>query len=138
MPGKGDPSGPTTPLDGFLDLPEDSLFTADDYTRMYRVAASETGHIILGLLHEEGQLSERTLKSRAGENADEFQAVLKQLQRAALITQRKGPHLEDSSYSISRLGKVVLMHGPKRGISILATEEECIEATYRDRDSDSH
>lgn len=138
MPRKRDPSAPNTPPDVSLDLPEDSLFTADDYARMYRVAASETGHTILRLLHKEGQLSERNLKSRAGDNADEFQAVLKQLQRVALITHRKGPHLEDSSYSISRLGKVVLMHGAKRGISILATEEECINATYRDRTSDSH
>lgn len=135
MTGKDDCFGPNAPQEVSLDLPDDNLFSADDYAQMYRVAASEHGNTILTLLHKEGPLSKRDLQSRTGCDADESQAVLKELQRVALITARKAPGLEKESshsYSITRLGEVVLIHGPNLGISILATEEEYIEATYQE------
>lgn len=117
-----------------IDLPEDSLFTLDDYLEMYDVASSKPAFSILCALSEEQRLSAGELSEILEREGNELHYYLRKLKRSALIRNRRDPNTgtEDpySYYTLTDLGQTVLTHGLKTGIEKLAAEEAKIDDTY--------
>ncbi|MFC4989380.1 MarR family transcriptional regulator [Saliphagus infecundisoli] len=126
----GDDDTPTLEID----LPEDSLFTVEDYLEMYDVASSEPAFRILCTLSEEQRLSASELASALDREGNELHYYLRKLKRSALIANRRDPNTgtEDpySYYTLTDLGQTVLTHGLKTGIEKLAADEATIHDTY--------
>ena len=117
-----------------IELPEESLFTLDDYLDMYRVAATRPGFAILTLLQAEERLSTSELSQALDRESNKLHYHLRKLKDAALIRNRRDPNTgtEDvySYYMLTDLGHTVLTHGVKTGVEKLAAEEHEIQERY--------
>lgn len=134
------PDGGTLPEKGDgglalgVDLPEDSLFTLEEYLEMYAVAASEPAFTILSALSEVGRLSASELSMVLGREGNDLHYYLRKLKRSALVRNRRDPNTGTeepySYYVLTDLGRVVLTEGLKTGIKRLAAEEATINQKY--------
>lgn len=119
-----------------VDLPEDSLFTLEDYLEMYQVASSDPAFSILTALSEEGRLSANELSMMLGREGNELHYYLRKLKRSGLIRNRRDPNTGTeepySYYVLTDLGHTVLTEGLKTGIKKLAAEEATISEKYDD------
>ncbi|MDJ1434511.1 helix-turn-helix domain-containing protein [Halostagnicola sp. A-GB9-2] len=119
-----------------VDLPEDSLFTLEEYLEMYDVASSEPAFSILCALSEEERLSAGELSEALDRDGNELHYHLRKLKRTALIRNRRDPNTgtEDpySYYALTDLGETVLTHGVKAGVEKLAAEEATISDKYEE------
>jgi len=117
-----------------IELPEESLFTLDDYLNMYRVASTRPGFTILTLLQAEERLSTSELSQALDRESNKLHYHLRKLKDAALIRNRRDPNTgtEDvySYYMLTDLGHTVLTHGVKTGVEKLAAEEHEIQERY--------
>lgn len=117
-----------------IELPEESLFTLDDYLNMYRVASTRPGFTILTLLRAEKRLSTSELSQALDRESNKLHYHLRKLKDAALIRNRRDPNTgtEDvySYYMLTDLGHTVLTHGVKTGVEKLADEEHEIQERY--------
>jgi len=117
-----------------VDLPEDSLFTLEEYLDMYRVAASEPAYQILRALSEEGRLSASELSMLLDREGNELHYHLRKLKRLALVRNRRDPNTGTeetySYYTLTDLGHTVLTEGLGTGIEQLAREEATISEKY--------
>jgi predicted transcriptional regulator len=115
-------------------LPEESLFTLDDYLEMYRIASSRPGFAILTLLQTEGRLSTNELSEALNRESNKLHYHLRKLKDTALIRNRRDPNTgnEDvySYYMLTDLGHTVLTQGVKTGVEKLAAEEHDIQEQY--------
>lgn len=118
-----------------VDLPEDSLFTLEEYLEMYDVASSEPAFAILCALSEEGQLSASELSMMLGREGNDLHYYLRKLRRVALVRNRRDPNTGTeepySYYTLTDLGHTVMTEGLKTGIEKLAAEEATISEKYR-------
>jgi|GEM_PF-2878565 predicted transcriptional regulator len=117
-----------------IELPEESLFTLDDYLEMYRIASSRPGFAILTLLQTEGRLSTNELSEALNRESNKLHYHLRKLKDTALIRNRRDPNTgtEDvySYYMLTDLGHTVLTQGVKTGVEKLAAEEHDIQEQY--------
>lgn len=117
-----------------IELPEESLFTLDDYLDMYRVASTRPGFAILTLLQTEERLSTSELSQALDRESNKLHYHLRKLKDAALIRNRRDPNTgtEDvySYYILTNLGHTILTHGVKTGVEKLAAEEHEIQERY--------
>lgn len=131
--GGGDGDGELT-LD--VNLPEDSLFTLDDYLEMYKVATSKPAFNILRALKAEGKLSTSELETMLDREGNDLHYYLRKLKRSALIRNRRDPNTGTeetySYYELSDLGHVILTEGLETGVEKLAAEEATITEKYSD------
>ncbi|WP_241432766.1 helix-turn-helix domain-containing protein [Natrinema pellirubrum] len=115
-------------------MPEDSLFTLEEYLEMYSVAASEPAFKILTALSEEDRLSESELSKMLDREGNELHYYLRKLKRSALVRNRRDPNTGTeepySYYTLTDLSEIVLEYGLKEGIEKLAKEEADISDTY--------
>lgn len=122
------------PLSVDVDLPEDSLFTVEEYLEMYETAASEPAFSILCALSEEGRLSASELESALDREDNGLHYYLRKLKRSALVRNRRDPNTGTeetySYYELTDLGHVVLTEGLVTGIKKLAAEEATISEKY--------
>lgn len=130
----GDSGGDETNVALDIDLPEDSLFTLEEYLEMYDVASSEPAFSILCALSEADRLSAGELSDALERDGNKLHYHLRKLKRSALIRNRRDPNTgtEDpySYYVLTDLGETVLTHGIKTGIEKLAAEEATITDEY--------
>jgi DNA-binding MarR family transcriptional regulator len=130
--GASDPD--STLLQG-IQLPEDSLFTLDDYLEMYTVASSKPAFAILMALDEASRLSTSELEDRLDREGNELHHYLRRLKRSALIRNRRDPNTGTetpySYYELTDLGRVILTEGVKTGVQKLARQEHDIAQQYK-------
>jgi len=112
------------------EVPEDSLFTIEEYLEMYKVAASEPAFSILCALSEEDKLSASELGIMLGREDNDLHYYLRKLKRSALIRNRRDPNTGTeetySYYELTDLGHVILTEGMATGIQELVKEEATI------------
>lgn len=117
-----------------VELPEDSLFTLEEYLEMYRVAASEPAFGILRALSREGELSASELSTALDREDNDLHYYLRKLKRSALVRNRRDPNTGTeetySYYELTDLGHVVLTEGIGTGVEKLAAEEATISEQY--------
>lgn len=117
-----------------VDLPEDSLFTLEEYLEVYDVASSEPAFSILCALSEEGRLSASELSMMLDREGNDLHYYLRKLKRSALIRNRRDPNTGTeepySYYVLTDLGHTVLTEGLKTGVEKLATEEATVSEKY--------
>ncbi|AHG02337.1 hypothetical protein HALLA_20760 (plasmid) [Halostagnicola larsenii XH-48] len=117
-----------------IDLPEDSLFTLEEYLEMYDVASSEPAFSILCALSEAERLSAGELSDALDRDGNELHYYLRKLKRCALVRNRRDPNTgtEDpySYYVLTNLGETILTYGIKTGIEKLVEEEATITDEY--------
>lgn len=117
-----------------VDLPEDSLFTLEDYLEMYKTASSKPAFAILQALSEEGKLSASELEMLLDREDNNLHYYLRKLKRSALVRNRRDPNTGTeetySYYELTDLGHVVLTEGLATGIEKLAAEEATISEKY--------
>jgi len=112
------------------EVPEDSLFTIEEYLEMYKVAASEPAFSILCTLSEEDKLSASKLGMMLDREDNDLHYYLRKLKRSALIRNRRDPNTGTeetySYYELTDLGHVILTEGMATGIQELVKEEATI------------
>jgi len=112
------------------ELPEDSLFTIEEYLEMYKVAASEPAFSILCALSKEDKLSTSELGMMLDREDNDLHYYLRKLKRSALIRNRRDPNTGTgetySYYELSDLGHVILTEGLATGVQELVKEEATI------------
>jgi len=112
------------------EVPEDSLFTIEEYLEMYKVAASEPAFSILCALSEEDKLSASELGMMLDREDNDLHYYLRKLKRSALIRNRRDPNTGTeetySYYELTDLGHVILTEGMATGIQELVKEEATI------------
>jgi len=117
-----------------IELPEESLFTLDDYLKMYNVASTKPGFTILTLLQTEEHLSTSELSQALDRESNKLHYHLRKLKDTALIRNRRDPNTgtedEYSYYMLTDIGHTVLTHGVKTGVEKLAAEEHEIQEQY--------
>ena len=117
-----------------VDLPEDSLFTVEDYLEMYKTATSEPAFRILCALSEEGKLGASELGMMLDREDNDLHYYLRKLKRSALIKNRRDPNTGTqetySYYELTDIGHVVLTEGVATGVEKLAAEEKTISEKY--------
>lgn len=117
-----------------VDVPEDSLFTREEYLEMYDVAASEPAFSILCALSETDRLSASELGDLLDREGNDLHYHLRKLQRTGLVRNRRDPNTGTdepySYYTLTDIGHTVLTQGVKTGIEKLAAEEATISARY--------
>lgn len=117
-----------------LELPEDSVFTYEEYLEMYRVATSEPAFSILRHLQTAGRLSTSELSERVDREANNLHYHLRRLGEHALIVNRRDPttgtETPYSYYELTDHGRVVLSEGPVDGIETLAAAEAEFSEQY--------
>lgn len=128
-----DPGGDDTPnLE--LNLPEDSLFTEEDYYKMYRVASQPLRSKIMRALHEYGRLSTSEISDIVDKDANDLHYHLRQLKQSALVRNQREPRSGTdkpySYYTLTSLGKTVLTDGLESGVQKLAAQEHDIQDYY--------
>lgn len=110
-----------------VELPEDSLFSIEEYLDMYRVASAEPAFQILHALDDEETLSAKELAEILNRDANNLHYYLRKLKRSALIRNRRDPNTGTketySYYELTELGHVVLSEGLKTGIQKMVAEE---------------
>lgn len=108
-------------------MPSESLFSIDDYLKMYRVAASEVAFQILRSLDEHGKLSTSELAEITGREDNDLHYYLRTLKRHALIQNRRNPNTGTSEtysyYVLTELAQTILEHGLADGVELLAEQE---------------
>lgn len=113
-----------------VELPEDSLFSLEEYLDMYRVASSEPAFQILYILDDQEKLSARELAETLDRDANNLYYYLRKLKRSALIRNRRNPNTGTeetySYYELTDLGHIVLSEGLKTGIQKMVAEEHAI------------
>lgn len=133
--GRNDDHGDSDEGQGLdIELPDDSLFTLEEYLEMYSVASSEPAFMILTALDGEERLSESELSEMLDREGNELHYYLRKLKRSALIRNRRDPNTGTeepySYYTLTHLGEIVLEYGLKEGIEKLAEEEAEIGEVY--------
>jgi len=117
-----------------IELPEESLFTLDDYLEMYNVASTKPGFTILTLLQTEEHLSTSELSQALDRESNKLHYHLRKLKDTALIQNRRNPNTgtedEYSYYMLTDIGHTVLTHGIKTGVEKLVAEEHEIQEQY--------
>lgn len=117
-----------------VDLPEDSLFTLDEYLDMYKVASSEPAFKILCTLRDESKLSTSELAMLLGREDNDLHYYIRKLKRSGLIRNRRDPNTGTeetySYYELTDMGHVVLTDGIAAGVQKLACEEATIADNY--------
>ncbi|WP_148416543.1 MarR family transcriptional regulator [Haloferax sp. KTX1] len=112
------------------EVPEDSLFTIEEYLEMYKVAASEPAFSILCTLSEEDKLSASKLGMMLDREDNDLHYYLRKLKRSALIRNRRDPNTGTeetySYYELTDLRHVILTEGMATGIQELVKEEATI------------
>lgn len=130
---RDDPDGDDKP-DFDLDIPEDSLFTEEDYYKMYRVASQPLRLKIMRALHENERLSTSEISDIVGKKANDLHYHLRQLKQSALVRNqrepRSGTNEPYSYYTLTSLGKIVLTEGLESGVQKLAAREHAIQDYY--------
>lgn len=128
-----DPDGDDKP-NFELDLPEDSIFTEDDYYKMYRVAAQPLRLKIMQALREYERLSTSEISDIVEKDANDLHYHLRQLKKTALVRNQREPRSgTDEPYSYYRLtplGNIVLTEGLESGVQKLAAQEHDIQDHY--------
>jgi len=132
------PRQPPSPEEAELELesnlPEDSLFSIEDYLEMYKVAASKPAFNILRTLREEDRLSTSELSMMLDREDNDLHYYLRKLKRSALIRNRRDPNTGTeetySYYELTDLGHVILTEGLGTGVEKLATEESTLSGKY--------
>ncbi|MFB6270497.1 MAG: winged helix-turn-helix domain-containing protein [Halobacterium sp.] len=118
----------------FVDVPEDSLFTREEYLEMYDVASAEPAFSILCALSETERLSASELGDLLGRDGNDLHYHLRKLKRTGLVRNRRDPNTGTeqpySYYVLTDMGHTVLTHGVKAGIEKLAAEEATIREKY--------
>jgi len=121
-------------LDLNIELPNESLFSLDDYLQLYNVGSTRVGFSILTLLETEKRLSTSELSDALDRESNKLHYHLRKLKRTGLIRNRRDPSTgtEDtySYYMLTELGQTVLTHGVKTGLEKLAAEEYEIQQRY--------
>jgi DNA-binding MarR family transcriptional regulator len=130
----GDGEGDDEEFSLAVDLPEDSLFTLDDYLEMYETAASRPAFDILTALSEEGRLSASELEMMLDSEGNDLHYHLRKLKRSALIVNRRDPNTGTketySYYELTDLAHVILTEGLATGVQKLAAEEATLSDKY--------
>lgn len=120
--------------DPVVDLPEDSLFTREEYLEMYDVASAEPAFSILTALSEVERLSASELAELFDREGNDLHYHLRKLKRTGLVRNRRDPNTGTeevySYYALTDLGHTVLTYGLKTGIEKLAAEETAISEQY--------
>lgn len=130
-----DPDGEDTP-NFDLDLPEDSIFTEEDYYEMYRVASQPLRAKIMRALREYERLSTSEISDIVDRDANDLHYHLRRLKRTALVRNQREPRSGTSEpysyYTLTALGEIVLTEGLESGVQKLATQEHDIRDHYSD------
>jgi DNA-binding transcriptional ArsR family regulator len=117
-----------------LDLPEDSIFTEEDYYKMYRVASHPLRSKIMRALREYERLSTSEISDIVNKDANDLHYHLRQLKQTALVRNQREPRSGTdepySYYTLTSLGKIVLTEGLETGVQKLATQEHEIQDHY--------
>jgi DNA-binding MarR family transcriptional regulator len=117
-----------------VELPEDSLFTLEDYLEMYETAASQPAFDVLTALSEEGRLSASEMEMMLDREGNDLHYHLRKLKRSALIKNRRDPNTGTketySYYELTDLAHVILTEGLATGVQKLAAEEATISEKY--------
>jgi DNA-binding MarR family transcriptional regulator len=117
-----------------VELPEDSLFTLEEYLEMYETAASQPAFDIFTAIADEGQLSASELEMMLDREGNDLHYHLRKLKRSALIKNRRDPNTGTketySYYELTDLAHVILTEGLATGIQKLAAEEATISEKY--------
>lgn len=132
-PEDDDPDGDDQP-NFELDLPEDSIFSEDDYYKMYRVASQPLRLKIMRALQEQGRLSTSEISAIVNKDANDLHYHLRQLKQTALIRNQREPRSGTdepySYYTLTPLGAIVLTEGLESGVQKLAAQEHNIQDHY--------
>jgi DNA-binding MarR family transcriptional regulator len=117
-----------------VELPEDSLFTLDDYLEMYETAASQPAFDILTALGEERRLSASEFEMMLDREGNDLHYHLRKLKRSGLIKNRRDPNTGTketySYYELTDLAHVILTEGLATGVQKLVAEEATISEKY--------
>jgi len=117
-----------------VEIPEDSLFTLEEYLDMYETAATQPAFDILTALSEEGQLSASELEMLLDREGNDLHYHLRKLKRSALIKNRRDPNTGTnetySYYELTHLAHVILTEGLATGVQKLVAEEATISKKY--------
>lgn len=128
----GDHDGEEPELD--IDLPEDSLFTLEEYLEMYDVASSGPAFEILKALREADKLSASELETVLDREGNNLHYYLRKLKRSALVRNRRDPNTGTeetySYYELTDPGHIVMTEGLETGIEKLAAAEATISQKY--------
>ncbi|WP_255191916.1 winged helix-turn-helix domain-containing protein [Natronobeatus ordinarius] len=117
-----------------LDLPEDSLFTEEDYYKMYRIAADPLRSKIMRALSVHERLSTGQISKLVDRDANDLHYHLRQLKQTALIRNQREPRSGTtepySYYTLTPLGETVLTEGLEDGVKKLAAQEREIREHF--------
>lgn len=135
MPGSPPPTGPNSsdPDGEFsldVELPDDSVFTIEDYEEMHHAASSNQGRRILDALTEHDSLTVPDLMEITGMSEGDLHTYIRRLTRTALIATRRRPTVTREYYTLTDPGRVVQNQGPQTGVRKLAEQEAAIASKY--------
>ena len=129
---------PNSPVDNTPILetafPEQSIFTADDYLKLYQVASARPAADILFLLAEHERLSTSELSTALGREDNKLHYHLRKLKETGLIRNRRDPNTGTgktySYYELSDVAQTVFTSGIKTGLEKFVDKEHGFEEKY--------
>ncbi len=119
---------------GGIDIPDESLFSVEDYLRMYEIASKPKQYKILRALAEHDELSTSELSAAIGETDNALHYPIRTLKQVGLLRNRRNPNTGTtetySYYELTDMGRIVLTKGIRDGVETLARREAELADKY--------